>query len=72
MLRGAEGTLAARSGSPADRALLAALLDAMQVPYRFAFADLDDATAATLVARAAPHDATAHARPGGDPGIRTG
>jgi len=53
VLRGAEGTLAARSGSTADRALLlGALLDAMEVPYRFAFADLDDATAEAVLAAA--------------------
>ncbi|MFN8518895.1 MAG: transglutaminase domain-containing protein [Chloroflexota bacterium] len=65
VLRGAEGTLAARSGSPADRALLlAALLDAMEVPYRFAFADLDDATAADVVDRAAVAPATRLPAPG--------
>ncbi len=52
VLRGAEGTLAARSGNAYDRALLlGALLDAMQVTYRYAFADLDDATIAQLLAR---------------------
>lgn len=65
VLRGAEGTLAARSGSSADRALLlGALLDAMQVPYRYAFADLDDATATSLVDRAAQPPTTPLPKPG--------
>ncbi len=52
VLRGAEGTLAARAGNAYDRALLlGALLDGMQVAYRFAFADLDDATVGRLLAR---------------------
>jgi hypothetical protein len=53
VLRGPEGTLAARAGNAYDRALLlGALLDAMAVPYRLAFAELDDATAVRLVERA--------------------
>ncbi|MBX3028842.1 MAG: hypothetical protein KF809_01660 [Chloroflexi bacterium] len=52
-LRGADGTLAARAGSSFDRALLlAAVLDVMGVRTRFAFGQLDDDTAATLVAHA--------------------
>ncbi len=52
VLRGAAGTLIARAGSAADRSLLlAALLDAMGATTRFAFADLDEATAARLVTR---------------------
>ena len=52
VLRGAEGTLAARAGNAYDRALLlGALLDDMQVTYRYAFADLDDSTVARLLAR---------------------
>lgn len=52
VLRGAEGTLAARAGNAYDRALLlGALLDSMQVTYRYAFADLDDATVSRLLAR---------------------
>jgi hypothetical protein len=52
VLRGAGGTLAARSGNSWDRALLLkALLDAMAVPARLAWGDLDAATAAALVAR---------------------
>lgn len=51
-LRGPMGTLAARAGNALDRAiLLAALLDAMLVPYRFAFGDLDDATAQQVAQR---------------------
>ncbi len=53
VLRGAQGTLAARAGNSYDRALLlGALLDAMSVPYRFAFADLSDEDAAAVLARA--------------------
>ncbi len=53
VLRGAQGTLAARAGNSHDRALLlGALLDAMSVPYRFAFADLSDEDAAAVLARA--------------------
>jgi hypothetical protein len=52
VLRGAEGTLAARSGNSWDRALLlVALLEAMEVPARLAWGDLDATTAASLVAR---------------------
>ena len=54
VLRGAAGTLAARAGNAYDRALLlGALLDAMLVPHRFAFADLPDEAAAAVLARAA-------------------
>ena len=54
VLRGATGTLAARAGNAYDRALLlGALLDAMLVPHRFAFADLPDEAAAAVLARAA-------------------
>ena len=53
VLRGAEGTLAARAGNALDRALLlAALLDAMGVEHRFAVADLDDASVDRLLERA--------------------
>ena len=53
VLRGAQGTLAARAGNSYDRALLlGALLDAMSVPFRFAFADLSDENAAAVLARA--------------------
>lgn len=52
VLRGAEGTLAARAGNSWDRALLLkALLEAMAIPVRLAWGDVDAATAATLVAR---------------------
>ena len=53
VLRGAEGTLAARAGNAYDRALLLkALLDTMGMTTRFAFGTLDPTTAATLVAHA--------------------
>ena len=53
VLRGAAGTLAARAGNAYDRALLlGALLDAMLVPHRFAFADLPDEITAAVLARA--------------------
>jgi hypothetical protein len=62
VLRGAEGTLAARSGSAADRALLLhALLEASDHTTRYAFADLDADTADQLLADAvgvAPRDGT--------------
>ena len=53
VLRGAEGTLAARAGNALDRALLlAALLDAMGVEHRFAVAELDDVSVDRLLERA--------------------
>ena len=53
VLRGAEGTLAARAGNALDRALLlAALLDAMGVEHRFALAELDDASVDRVLERA--------------------
>ena len=53
VLRGAAGTLAARAGNAYDRALLlGALLDAMNVPHRFAFAALSDEAAAAVLDRA--------------------
>jgi hypothetical protein len=51
ILRGAAGTLAARAGNSVDKALLlAALLDASGVQYRFARGRLDAATTAELSA----------------------
>jgi hypothetical protein len=53
VLRGPTGTLAARAGNAWDRAaLLSALLGEMLIPTRYAFADLDTATAERLVERA--------------------
>jgi hypothetical protein len=53
VLRGAEGTLSARSGSSADQAvLLAALLDASGVRTRFAEGTLDSPTADAIMASA--------------------
>lgn len=50
VLRGAEGTLAARAGNAYDRALLLkGLLDAMGLTTRFAFGELDEDTATALV-----------------------
>jgi hypothetical protein len=50
-MRGASGTLQARAGSPADKALLlAALLGQKDIPLRFVHAPLADADAATIVA----------------------
>ena len=52
VLRGAEGTLAARAGNAYDRALLLkALLDSMALASRFAFADLDDQAAGKVAAQ---------------------
>ena len=52
VLRGATGTLWGRAGNSADQAmLLAALLGASLVPYRFVTGALDDAAAARLLAR---------------------
>lgn len=51
ILRGALGTLEARAGNSADKALLlAALLDASLIPVRFARGSLDDTAAAQLTA----------------------
>ena len=67
VLRGAEGTLAARAGNAYDRALLlGTLLDGMQVAYRFAFADLDDATVERLLARSMQPAASPLPQPGID------
>lgn len=53
VLRGAEGTLAARAGNAWDRALLLqALLGGMLVQTRLVWGDLDPALAASLVTRA--------------------
>ena len=53
-LRGATGTLWGRAGNSVDQALLlAALLDEGAVPYRFAFAALDDAAVGELATSAA-------------------
>ena len=50
ILRGAAGTLAAGAGNSVDKSLLlAALLDASLVPYRFARGPLDEAAAARIV-----------------------
>jgi len=52
VLRGAEGTLAARAGNAWDRAmLLGALLAEMEVPVRYAFATLDDESATAIADR---------------------
>jgi hypothetical protein len=49
-MRGANGTLAANGGSPADKALLlAALLSVQNIPVRFVHAPLAAADAATVV-----------------------
>jgi hypothetical protein len=51
VMRGAAGTLQARAGSSADKALLfGALLAAKQIPYRFVHADLSDQEISTVVA----------------------
>jgi hypothetical protein len=50
VLRGPEGTLAARAGNSLDRSLLlAALFDYMLVDYRFASGRLDDAALASVL-----------------------
>ncbi len=65
VLRGAAGTLAARAGNAYDRALLlGALLDAMLVPHRYAFADLPDEAAAAVLARATQPPTAPLATPG--------
>lgn len=52
VLRGAEGTLAARAGNAWDRAvLLRTLLDGMALSTRYATAELDDADAARVAER---------------------
>ena len=52
VLRGPDGTLAARAGNAEDRALLLqAILDSMQIRTRFAVGALDDATANELLAQ---------------------
>jgi len=54
-MRGAFGTMMARGGSSADKALLlAALLGAQQVPVRFATATLSDAEVGALLQAPAP------------------
>ncbi|HEY0615096.1 MAG TPA: hypothetical protein VGC96_10665 [Candidatus Elarobacter sp.] len=66
-MRGANGTLAAHGGSPADKALLlAALLGAKQIPVRFVHGPLSDAETETVLKAvdAAPPKASA-----GDPEI---
>ncbi len=61
ILRGASGTLLARAGNSADQAmLLAALLDASLVSYRFAMGPIDSATAAALMSSAVVDRATAN------------
>jgi Transglutaminase-like superfamily len=58
-LRGPLGTLAARAGNSVDQSvLLAALLDASLIPYRFAVGKLDAATAADVIAAASLDAAT--------------
>lgn len=50
VMRGASGTLQARAGSSADKALLmAALLEAKSIPYRFVHADLSDQDVASAI-----------------------
>ena len=52
-MRGPAGTLQARAGSPADKALLlAALLGAKDIPVRFVHAPLADADTAALISAA--------------------
>ena len=66
MLRGAEGTLAARAGNAWDRALLLkALLAESGLTTRFAFATLDPTTATALVKRA--HERPARRPPQAEP-----
>jgi hypothetical protein len=51
ILRGADGTLAARAGNSADQALLlAALLDASFIPYRYVQGRLDPTVAEVILA----------------------
>ena len=50
-MRGASGTLQARAGSSADKALLmGALLSATGIPYRFVHADLSDGDVSAVIA----------------------
>ena len=64
-MRGAAGTLQARAGSPADKALLlAALLGQKDIPVRFVHAPLADADASAIVAaRARTRTIAVTARP---------
>ena len=59
ILRGPQGTLDARAGNSADQAqLLAALLDASLIPFRFAIGGIDQDAAGALSAAAIQDEAT--------------
>lgn len=61
VLRGAKGTLWARAGNSADQAvLLAALLEASQIPHRFAVGPLNDTAEADLASQLTPARAMAN------------
>ena len=72
ILRGAQGTLAARAGNSVDKALLlAALLDASLIQYRFARGPMDEASA-TRITESMATDLGGAREAAADPFVRGG